>query len=287
MEDTIEQAERSNRAHWDEIAPIHFRAYPEVEILRQGGMALDEIELREIGEVQGKTLLHLQCHIGTDTLSWARQGAIVTGVDFSEESIACARQLQKELGLEARFLQANVYDLRAVLTGQFDIVYASRGVLCWLRDLDEWARIIAHFLKPGGTFYLMESHPFLNMFEETKPGELDIVYSYFHREEPTRWDNDDPDYADESYVSQTPSYEWHWSVSDILNALLKAGLRLELLNEYDRLFFRYFTSMESCMERWYHLPQHAGQLPLLFTLRARSPAPLQDLATRLTPLARA
>ena len=271
MQNTFEQAERSNRGLWDEIAPVHARAYPEVDILREGGIALDEIELQEIGEVQGKTLLHLQCHIGTDTLSWARQGATVTGIDFSRESIAQAQELQQELGLEATFLQANVYDLRAVLSGRFDIVYTSRGVLCWLRDLDEWARIIAHFLKPGGIFYLMESHPFLNMFEETKPGELELLYPYFHQEEPTRWDDDSPDYADASYVSQTPSYEWEWSIGDILNALLKAGLRLESFNEYDRLFFKYFTSMESCMDRWYHLPQHAGQLPLLFTLRARRP----------------
>jgi SAM-dependent methyltransferase len=271
MENTFEQAERSNREFWDEIAPIHARAYPEMEILRSGGIALDEIELREIGEVKGKALLHLQCHIGTDTLSWARQGAMVTGIDFSAESIAQAKQLQQDLGLEATFIQANVYDLRTVLSGQFDIVYTSRGVLCWLRDLDEWARIIAHFLKPGGIFYLMESHPFLNMLEETNPGELDIAYPYFHRTGPTLWDDDEPDYADESYVAQSPSYEWDWSIGDIVNALLKSGLRLESFNEYDRLFFKYLPSMESCTERWYHLPQHAGQLPLLFTLRARKP----------------
>jgi SAM-dependent methyltransferase len=271
MKNTFEQAERNNQELWDEIAPVHAMSYPEVDILREGGIALDEIELREIGEVKDKTLLHLQCHIGTDTLSWARQGAIVTGIDFSRESIACAKQLQQELGLDATFIQANVYDLRTVLSDQFDIIYTSRGVLCWLRDLDEWARIIADFLKPDGIFYLMESHPFLNMFEETKPGELAIVYPYFHQVEPTIWDDESPDYADESYVAQHPSYEWEWSVGDILNALLRAGLLLESFNEYDRLFFKYFPSMESCMERWYCLPQYAGKLPLLFTLRARKP----------------
>jgi SAM-dependent methyltransferase len=269
MKNTFEYAEENNQARWDELAPVHLQSYVEVDILRQGGIALDVIELREVGDVRGKTLLHLQCHIGTDTLSWARQGAIVTGVDFSAQSIACARRLQQELQLEATFIQANVYDLRTVLQGQFDIVYTSRGVLCWLRDLDEWAQIIAHFLKPEGIFYLMESHPILNIFDDEKPGPLTIIYPYFHRTEPTLWDGGYPDYADDTYVAQLPSYEWDWSVSDILNALLRAGLRLELFNEYDRLFWKRFPGMVSCGERWYGFEEYAGKLPLLFTLRAR------------------
>ena len=179
MVDTCPNAEKFNQDLWDEVAPVHLRSYKEVEILRKGGIALDEIELREIGEVRGKTLLHLQCHIGTDTLSWARQGATVTGVDFSAQSIACAKQLQQELGLEASFLCANVYDLPTVLHKSFDIVYTSRGVLCWLKDLDEWARIVAHFLKPGGIFYIMETHPLCNIFEEAQPGKLDHRLSLF------------------------------------------------------------------------------------------------------------
>jgi len=271
MQSTFEQAEKCNQELWDEIAPIHVKAYQEIDVLKEGGIVLDEIELQEIGEVKGKTLLHLQCHIGTDTLSWARQGATVTGIDFSEESIACARQLQQELQVDATFVHANVYDLRTVLDDQFDIVYTSRGVLCWLRDLDEWARIIAHFLKPGGIFYMMEAHPICNVFDEAKPGELAIVHPYFHTPEPRLWDDQSPDYADESYIPQYPSYEWDWSLSDILNALLKAGLLLESFNEYDRLFFKRFPGMVNCSERWYCCPQYAGKLPLMFTVRARKP----------------
>lgn len=269
MNHPFAHAEQSNQALWDEIAPVHARAYEEVALLRLGGIVLDEIELQEVGEVRGMTLLHLQCHIGTDTLSWARLGAIVTGVDFSAESLAYARQLQQELQLPATFVQSNVYDLPAVLQGQFDIVYTSRGVLCWLRDLDEWARIIAHFLRPGGIFYLMETHPIAHTFEETKPGELAITYPYFHSAEPTRWDVGDADYADASYIPQHPSYEWQWSLGDIVNALLQAGLGLESLHEYERTFDKGFPSMVNVSERWYHLPQYAGKLPLLLTIRAR------------------
>lgn len=264
-------AEAKNRALWDEIAPVHLKAYKEVALLRDGAEVLDEIELREVGDVRGKTLLHLQCHIGTDTLAWARHGAIVTGLDFSSESIACAEQLKRELGLEATFVHANVYDARSAIDEQFDIVYTSKGVLCWLRDLEEWGRIIAHFLKPGGTLYLMESHPVLNSVEEEASGELAFVHQYFHRADPTFWDDEYPDYADGDYVPKSPSYEWTWAVADIVNALANAGLQLELLNEYEKLFFERFPSMTTDDGRWFRLPKVAGKLPLLLTLRARKP----------------
>jgi 2-polyprenyl-3-methyl-5-hydroxy-6-metoxy-1,4-benzoquinol methylase len=267
-----QDAEKKNRALWDEIAPVHLKAYKEVALLREGAEVLDEIELREIGDVRGKTMLHLQCHIGTDSLAWARHGAIVTGLDFSSESIACAEQLKQELGLEARFVHSNVYDARKAIDERFDIIYTSKGVLCWLRDLEEWGRIIAHFLKPGGVFYLMEIHPILNSVEEEPAGELSFVHRYFHRAEPTAWDGDDPDYADGDYVPENPPYEWEWTVADIVNALLNAGLQLELLNEYGKLFFRRYPSMTTDDGRWFRLPKYSGKLPLLLTLRARKPA---------------
>jgi ubiquinone/menaquinone biosynthesis C-methylase UbiE len=265
------KAEKLNQELWDEVAPVHFKAYKEVQLLREGGSSLDEIELREMSEVRGKTLLHLQCHIGTDTLSWARQGAVVTGVDFSTQSIAYARQSQQELQLPATFLVCNVYDLPLVLQERFDIVYTSRGVLCWLKDLDQWAQIVAHFLKPSGFFYIMETHPLCNVFEETKPDELAIAYPYFHTPEPTLWDEAQPDYADDKYIPQHPSYEWSWSIGDILNSLIKAGLQIEFFNEYERLFFKRYPGMVEYPERWFQFPQFAGKLPLLFTLKARKP----------------
>ena len=265
------RAEDANEALWDEMAPVHVRAYREVQLLREGSEVLDEIEIREVGDVRGKRLLHLQCHIGTDTLSWVRRGAIVTGVDFSARSIACAEQLRDELGLEATFIKSSVYDLPSRLRDEFDIVYSSRGVLCWLRDLDEWARVIARCLVPAGIFYLMESHPVVHALEEDDNGVLSFANPYFHRPEPVRWEAGGFDYADGAYQSQHPSYEWTWTIGDIVNALLRAGLLIEFLNEYDRLFFRLFPSMVSEDGRWYRLPQYQGMLPLLFTLRARRP----------------
>ena len=268
----LSESERANQAFWDEVAPVHSRAYAEVAMLRRGEPILHPHELAALGDVRGKSLLHLQCHIGTDTLSWARLGADVTGVDFSAVSLTIARELAAELGLAARFVHSNVYDLPQVLAGSFDIVYTSRGVLCWLKDLPAWARVIAHFLKPGGLFYLLEGHPFLNMIEESRPGVLELAYSYFHGPEPTCWDDESPDYADASYVPRSPTYEWSWTVSDILSALLGAGLRLESFHEFDALFYKAYPDMVPASHKTFIFPGAPGRLPLTFALTARKPA---------------
>ncbi|UCB52608.1 MAG: class I SAM-dependent methyltransferase, partial [Candidatus Zixiibacteriota bacterium] len=145
---------KQNLKHWNEVTPIHRKSeFYGVEGFKAGRCTLMPLEREELGDVSGKTLLHLQCHFGLDTLSWARLGARVTGVDFSEKAIDLAKSLSKELGIDADFVHSNIYHLPDVLKGEFDIAYTSHGVLCWLPDLAEWGRIIARFLKPGGTFY--------------------------------------------------------------------------------------------------------------------------------------
>jgi len=131
------------------------------------------------------------------------------------------------------------------------------------------ARIIAYFLKPGGVFYIMETHPLCNIFEEAQPGGLTIAYPYFHSPEPMVWNDEAPDYAESEYIPRNPSYEWSWTVGDILNALIQSGLQIESFNEYERLFFKRYPGMVENTEGWFHFPQYAGKLPLLFTLKAR------------------
>jgi len=264
------EAEQQNQALWDELAAVHMRSYREVAMLRDGKEVLDKVELRELGDVAGKTMLHLQCHIGTDTLAWARRGAIVTGVDFSDRSLTCAKQLFEELDESAQFVHSNIFELKEHHEGLYDIVYTSKGVLCWLKDLPEWGRIIAHYLKPGGIFYLMETHPFVAALEE-HDGQIAFDYPYFHQKAPIKWGGADPDYADASYIPSNPSFEWQWSVSDILSALLDAGLQVDLVKEYDRLFFGMLPSMTSEDGRWYRLPGYEQKIPLLLTVRARKP----------------
>ena len=144
-----------------------------VEGFKAGRITLNDIEIEEIGAVEGKSLLHLQCHFGMDTMSWARLGAEATGVDLSDASIDLANELNAELGLGTRFIRSNVYDLPDVLDGEFDIVYTSLGALCWLPDLTRWGQVIARFLKPGGTFYVRDEHPAGRIFDDCNESRRD------------------------------------------------------------------------------------------------------------------
>ena len=160
-----EQARAGNRKLWDEITPVHLRSYG-VERFLAGERWLPKEILEEVGDVRGLSLLHLQCHFGLDSLAWVRQGAQVTGVDFSPIAIDSARGLSRHADLPAEFICSDVYDLPGNLTGQVDLVFTSIGILCWLNDLTAWAGVIAHFLKPGGVFYVMDGHPLLYTFDE-------------------------------------------------------------------------------------------------------------------------
>ena len=153
----------------------------DVESFKAGKLSLHPLELEEVGDVSGKSLLHLQCHFGKDTLSWARLGATVTGADFSDEAIGYARELSKEIGVPATFVLSDILDLPNALTGQFDIVFTSFGAIYWLPDIWKWGQVVGHFLKPGGTFYIAEMHPTAYIFENTKEDhELRVTYPLFN-----------------------------------------------------------------------------------------------------------
>ncbi|MFW5713095.1 MAG: class I SAM-dependent methyltransferase [Brevefilum sp.] len=261
-----EQARDGNRALWDELTPVHLRSYC-VERFLTGERWLPEKILEEVGPVQGLSLLHLQCHFGLDTLAWAREGARATGVDFSPIAIDAALELSDRAEIPARFICTDIYNLPQVLDETFDIVFTSIGVLCWLKDLNRWAQIIARFLKPGGMFYIMDGHPFLYTFDDE--GRWQFQIPYFHNEDPYIWDEGGPDYMDPSYISHTPSYEWQWTVSDIINAILGAGLRLEFFNEFGALSDPVYPDMTRREDGLYTFGNMPVPLPILFSLRAR------------------
>src|SRR5271154_4600307 len=175
---------KANLDAWNQMAGIHAasRGYRLAEF-KAGENVLKPIELREVGDVRGKSLLHLQCHFGLDTMSWARLGAEVTGLDFSDEAIKLARSLSDELRIPARFICADIYDTASVIDDTFDVVFTSYGAITWLPDLRRWAQIIAHTLKPGGFFYIADLHPFASIFNnEDHASTLAIQYPYFHQE---------------------------------------------------------------------------------------------------------
>jgi SAM-dependent methyltransferase len=262
---------KANRALWNEYTPIHARSkFYDLPAFKAGRNSLQAFEIEELGDVAGKSLLHLQCHFGMDTLSWARLGARVTGVDFSDEAIGLAEDLALELNLDAQFICANVYELPDVMQGKFDIVYTSGGVLTWLPDLPRWAGVIAHFLKQGGTFYMAEIHPFSQVFDDGEGVSVfKIRYPYFSPPGPLIFDVEGS-YADRAaQINQKVVYEWVHSLSDLLNALIAAGLRIEFLHEFP---FTIYPQLPELMEQGpdglFHFKDGGISLPLLFSLKA-------------------
>jgi SAM-dependent methyltransferase len=264
----------ANRAHWDEVVPIHVASdFYDVASFKAGESKLKPVELAELGDVRGKTLLHLQCHFGLDTLSWAREGATVTGIDFSEPAIEQAKALAAELSIPARFIVSNVYDAPSALDEQFDIVFTSYGVLCWLPDLPHWARVAAHFVKPGGTFYIAEFHPFASVFDDAEGvTDLRVRYPYFSQDEPLVFD-DANTYTDGSTpLTNGRIYEFQRPIGDVVTALIDAGLRIDFLHEFPFSTSQFLPFTVRQPDGTVRLTQHDGCIPLLYSIKATKPA---------------
>jgi len=259
---------KANLDAWNQMAGIHAasREYRLAEF-KAGENVLKPIELREVGEVRGKSLLHLQCHFGLDTMSWARLGASVTGVDFSDRAIELARSISGELKIPARFLQANIYDAPDVLHEQFDIVFTSYGALCWLPDIKRWAEIAANFVKPGGFFYIAEFHP-VTLMNDNRAGttKLEQEISYFHTamlEDPPG-----PDYSDPSKtVSETR--QWMYRIGDVVSAIAATGLRIEFLHEFAECSYPHFPFMQQGADGMWHI--EGDPIPTIFSIKATKP----------------
>lgn len=257
----------SNRHLWNILTGAHLPSdFYDVEGFRAGCNQLLPLEVSEVGDVQGKSLLHLQCHFGLDTLSWARLGAMVTGVDFSDRAIEAARSLSTEANLKAEFICSDIYALKKVLDRQFDIVFTSYGVLCWLSDMGKWARIISHYLKPGGIFYIAEFHPFIYLFERrSDTAELFISRSYFSGGEPKKFQGG-CDYAS-GLKHDLISHEWQYSLGKIINSLIAAGLKIQFLHEHPESPCSWFPAMKK--DQAHRIWRIDGDpIPLTFSIRA-------------------
>jgi SAM-dependent methyltransferase len=265
--DDLERME-ANRAMWDERVPIHVAGdFYAVEEFRSRAQRLTvrEFEIDELGDVDGRTLLHLQCHFGLDTLSWGRLGARVTGLDFSGPAVAAATALARDTGIDAEFVQADLYDAVSALDGrQFDVVYTGKGAIGWLPDIRRWADVCATLLAPGGTFYLSEFHPAGNVFAWES---LELEFSYFDPA-PT-FDDSSGTYADfDAVTSHNASYQWQHTLGAVITALIDAGLRIEFLHEQAFTLFRRWPFLEERDDRSFVLPAGIPNLPLMFSVRA-------------------
>jgi len=266
-----------NRARWDERARFHldtdfYGRY--VARLRAGGDCLLPWDDAVLGDLEGLDVLHLQCHVGTDTLSLARRGARVTGVDFSAEAVAKARELAEELGIEARFVVGDVLKLDEVLGGDFDLVYASYGVLCWIGDLRRWSEVAAGFLRPGGRLVLIEDHPLSAAVadEQPDPSKLLLDWPYLGTGAPIFYEQPGS-YADrDAKTEHDRAAEWSHGLGAIVQAVLDAGLALRRLTEHPESFWPRLESMVLGDDGlWRAPPELAGKYPYAFTLEAVRP----------------
>ncbi len=268
----------ANKLHWDDRADFHV-----VQALKQdapagyrinefleGKCTLRPCEIKSLGDVAGKSLVHLQCHIGLDTISWARRGALPTGIDLSGKSLQYARDLAQKSRVNADFHECDVYAAADVLGKTYDIVYTSRGVLMWVPDLDRWARVVARLMHAGSIFYIHEEHPLIDCFEpEGEAGQEYFVskHDYFANEIET---GENGTYTDrQAKLANPKNYQWQHRIGDIVSALARAGLIIEDMKEMPEGFYQRHPQMQRQDVGTWTLPKHLAKVPLSFSIRAR------------------
>lgn len=254
----------ANKAGWNLRTAVHKdSSFYNLKDFKAGQNVLTKIELLEVGDVSGKSLLHLQCHFGMDTLCWQRMGARCTGIDLSDKAIELARDINRELNLDSKFICGNVYDTRKLINDQFDIVFASYGTIGWLPDLEPWATAIAESLVTGGFFYIADFHPVIWMFDDEL---LTLKYSYFNRE--VIITEQKGTYADRSSSIEYREYGWNHPLSDIISALISAGLRIDFLHEFPYSPYNCFPNLVQGGDGMWRLPGKENQFPMVYSIKA-------------------
>ncbi len=262
--DDIKAAFEANRKLWNERTTHHIGSkFYDVDGFVAGKSSLTDIELELLGDVEGKRILHLQCHFGQDTLSLARMGALVTGLDISEKALEEAQLLTERCGLEAEWVLSNVIDHRPELDGKFDVVYTSYGTIGWIPDLKPWAANIKRYLKPGGRLVFVEFHPVVWMFDDDFTA---ITYSYFNRE--LIVEEEERSYTERELPIKLPSYSWNHDLGELMTALLDQGFIIDRFNELDGSPFDCFTNSIKGDDGKYRIKGMEGKLPMVYGLAA-------------------
>ena len=255
-----------NRDSWNQRTIAHMDSeFYDVPGFQKGNSSLKKIELDLLGDLKGKSVLHLQCHFGQDSISLARLGADVTGVDLSNIAIENAVKLAKETGTDGNteFISCDIYDLPDHLAKKFDIVFTSYGTIGWLPDLDKWGKIISGFLKPGGSFVFVEFHPVLWMFDQDFSK---IAYRYFNSEAIIETENSTYTAKDEELI--TENVTWNHSLGEILTSLIQNGLRIDLFEEFDYSPYDCFNKTEEFEPGKFRIKHLENMIPMVFSLKA-------------------
>ena len=254
----------ANRNSWGRVAEDHYKAFK--RFLSGNASTLSETVRTELGDIEGKKLIHLQCNTGADTISLARLGAIVTGVDLVPENVYYAERLADDFAIhDARFIESNVLEIMLKHDEKYDVVYTTEGALCWIPDLYLWAQNVRHLLADNGFLYVLDGHPFFMAWDEDKLPELVVKYPYYdHAPSRDEWIGG---YASES--KEGVNYSWMYNMADIINALSQAGLHIEWFHEFDWTYYRVSAEkqIEDGTRRWVY-PQHKDKLPFTFSLKA-------------------
>lgn len=257
----------TNRESWNQRTAVHLASsFYNNQAFIAGKSSLNSPELALLGDLDGRRILHLQCHFGQDSISLARLGAQVTAVDLSPDAIKAARELNEQCGQSVRFIECNIYDLRQHLQEQFDTVFISYGTITWLPDLNEWARIIAEYLRPGGQLVFVEFHPLCWIYDNDFQK---ITYSYFN-EGPLHF-TDKGSYTDGAEEEDFTYVAWNQPLSDVLTALLQAGLQLQTFQEYDYTPYDVFPDLVEAEPGKYRFRSLERKFPFLYSLTALKP----------------
>jgi 2-polyprenyl-3-methyl-5-hydroxy-6-metoxy-1,4-benzoquinol methylase len=255
----------ANKKLWNKRVEIHYNSeFYSKENFLKSKISLNSIELEDLGDVNGKNILHLQCHFGQDTLSLANLGADVTGVDFSDEAIDKAKQLSDESNIKANFICSNIYDLKDKLEDKFDVVFTSYGTIGWLPDIKKWAEIVSHYLRPGGKFLIVEFHPYIWMFDDNIEN---LKHPYFHTNKPIA-EISEGTYTDSNADIKMIEYGWNHTLSDVTNSLISNGLTVKSFNEFNYSPYNCFPNMIESEKNKYVFEKFGNILPLIYSISA-------------------
>ena len=253
-----------NKASWNNKTDYHINSeFYDMDNFLKGKSSLNDIELKLLGDITGKTILHLQCHFGQDSISLARMGAAVTGVDLSDKAISKATGIAKQLDATADFICCNIYDLPKHLDKKFDIVFTSYGTIGWLPDLDQWAAIVSKCLMPGGKFIFAEFHPVIWMYDD----DFEKVKYNYAKSDPII-ETVSGTYADRSAPITTETVNWNHSISEVVNSLIKHGLEINILNEYDYSPYNCFNKTEEFEPGKFRIKHFGNMIPMVYAICA-------------------